>query len=204
MSAFSPNVTSSRAEPRRLITAIDDHRGTNGMILFIITEAMLFMLLFFSYYYLANGNWVWPQEKSPKLKFAIPLLMILLFSSYVLYWGETQVMRREYGRGRVALVGVIVLGLVFLVLQGFEYHEHLKTLTPYTDAYGSIFYTITSVHALHVVIGLCMLMYVLFLPQLESADRPPHRPMYNAALYWHFVAVVWVTVVGMLYVLPNL
>ena len=43
----------------------------------------------------------------------------------------------------------ILIGLVFLVLQAFEYHEHWKHLTPYTDSYGSIFYTITSFHAAH-------------------------------------------------------
>lgn len=170
MNVHSQKVNSARAEPRILITVIDDHRGTNGMMLFIVTEAMLFMLLLFSYYYLANGNWVWPQEKPPKLKFAIPLLLILLCSSSVLYWGESQGQRRQHDRGRAASVGVIVLGLAFLVLQGIEYYEHLKTLTPYTNAYGSIFYTITSVPTLHVRIGLCMLMYVLFLPLLESAS----------------------------------
>jgi heme/copper-type cytochrome/quinol oxidase subunit 3 len=207
MSTPSPAVTSdtsTETTARPLVTAIDDRLGTRGMLLFIATEAMLFVLLFFSYYYLAHGNWVWSQEKPPKLLFAIPLLLILLTSSGVLHWGETQVRQHAYGRGRIALAVTIALGLVFLVLQGFEYRDHLKTLTPATDAYGSIFYAITTTHALHVVVGLCMLSYVLLLPQLEPTDRPPHRPLHNATLYWHFVDVVWVVVVSVLYILPNL
>jgi heme/copper-type cytochrome/quinol oxidase subunit 3 len=42
------------------------------------------------------------------------------------------------------------------------------------------------------------------LPQLEPTERPPHRPLHNAALYWHFVDLVWVVIVGVLYGIPNL
>jgi heme/copper-type cytochrome/quinol oxidase subunit 3 len=187
-----------------LTTAIDDRRGTGGMLLFIATEAMLFVLLFFSYFYMAGGHWIWPQEEPPKLKFVIPLLIILLLSSGVLHWGETRVQQGAYGRARVGLAATIVLGLVFVALQVLEYRDHLKTLTPQTNAYGSIFYTITGFHALHLLLGLLMLIYVLILPRLEPVERPPHRPLHNAALYWHFVDGVWVFIVGLLYVLPNL
>jgi heme/copper-type cytochrome/quinol oxidase subunit 3 len=162
------------------------------------------VLLFFSYVYLAQGHWVWPHEEPPTLKFAIPLLIILVLSSGVLHWGERRVKNGERVRGRVALGGTIALGITFAVLQGLEYRDHLKRLTPQTNTYGSIFYTITSFHALHVLLGLLMLLYVLILPQFEPLDRPPHRPLHNAALYWHFVDVVWVFIVGLLYVLPNL
>jgi heme/copper-type cytochrome/quinol oxidase subunit 3 len=161
---------------RGLITAIDDRRGTGGMLLFIATEAMLFVLLFFSYVYLAGGHWVWPQEESPKLKFALPMLVILLLSSGMLHWGETRVKQGASGRARLALVGTIVLGAIFIALQVLEYREHLKTLTPWMRTYGSIFYTITSFHGLHLLLGLLMLLYVLILPRLEPVERPPHRP----------------------------
>ena len=85
-----------------------------------------------------------------------------------------------------------------------EYHKHLKHLTPQMNAYGSTFYTITTFHVAHVILGLLMLGYVLILPQVGRTDRPPHRAYSDAALYWHFVDVVWVFVVALLYVLPNL
>jgi len=202
----APPIESSQlhTEPRMPVTAIDDRRGTGGMLLFIATEAMLFVLLFFSYVYLAHGHWVWPQEEPPKLIFAIPLLIILLLSSVVLHWGETRVRQGKQGRGRLGLAGTIFLGLAFVGLQGLEYRDHLKTLTPQTNTYGSIFYTITSFHALHVMLGLLMLIYVLILPRLEPVERPPHRPFHNVALYWHFVDAVWIVIVGLLYVLPHL
>ncbi|HYZ87489.1 MAG TPA: cytochrome c oxidase subunit 3 [Bryobacteraceae bacterium] len=183
---------------------IDDRRGTTGMWLTIATEASLFVMLFFAYFYLARGGWRWLDEEPPKLPLALTMMVILLASSAVLHWGETQVKARRYVTGRAALAVTILMGIVFLVLQYFEYKDHLGTLTPRTNAYGSIFYTLTSFHAAHVVVGVLMLSYVLILPRLEPVDLPPHRPYHNATLYWHFVDFVWIWIVALLYVAPNL
>ncbi len=186
-----------------LVTTLDDRRGTAGMWLFILTEAALFILLFFSYFYLAQGGWRWPLEEAPKLRLALPMLVVLWISSGVLHWGEKQVKAQRYSRARAGLAGTIVLGLVFLAMQAFEYMDHLKSLTPRTDVYGSIFYTITSFHAAHLILGLLMLIYALFLPAYEPVDRPPHRPYHNVALYWHFVDFVWFWIIIFLYIGPN-
>ncbi len=128
-------------------------------------------MLFFAYFYLAQGGWRWPHEKPPKLTFAIVMLIVLWASSGVLHWGEQQVKAARYGRGRAALAITILMGLGFLALQSLEYMDHLKTLQPTTNVYGSIFYTITSFHAAHLILGLLMLIYVLILPELEPVDR---------------------------------
>jgi heme/copper-type cytochrome/quinol oxidase subunit 3 len=81
--------------------------------------------------------------------------------------------------------------------------HHLQTLAPATDAYSSIFYTITAIHGLHIVLGLGMLAYVLILP--GGRPRSPYRhAVHNVGLYWHFVDAVWVIIVAVLYVLPHL
>jgi heme/copper-type cytochrome/quinol oxidase subunit 3 len=97
----------------------------------------------------------------------------------------------------------MLIGLFFLLLQYFEYRERLKILTPQSSVYGSIFYTITSFHAAHLILGLLLLGYALILPRFEPAERPPYRPYHNAALYWHFVDFVWIFIVAILYVAPN-
>jgi heme/copper-type cytochrome/quinol oxidase subunit 3 len=96
------------------------------------------------------------------------------------------------------------MGLVFLGVQAFEYVDHWKNLTPYSDSYGSIFYTITTFHAAHVIVGLLMLVYTLILPRYSPALRSPYRPYHVAAVYWHFVDIVWIFIVGLLYVMPNI
>lgn len=182
----------------------DEVRGTASMWLFILTEAMLFVSLFFGYFYLGGHNDRWPLDELPKLKLVSIMLALLVASSIVVYFGEEASKKGRRGRARLLLGITILMGLAFVVLQVLEYRDHLRTLKPGTDAYGSIFYTITSFHALHLFVGLGMLVYVLLLPDIEGKVRPPHRPYHNAALYWHFVDFVWVWVVALLYYLPHL
>jgi heme/copper-type cytochrome/quinol oxidase subunit 3 len=170
----------------------------------IATESALFASLFAAYFYLGSNKERWQVDKPPKLLLAFILLAILVFSSLVLGWGERQVKKGRHAVGRLMLAITIFLGLVFLALQGYEYQDHWKTLTLFSDSYGSIFYTITSFHAAHVIVGLLMLAYVLVLPRYAPARESPFRPYEAVALYWHFVDVVWILVVLILYVIPNL
>jgi heme/copper-type cytochrome/quinol oxidase subunit 3 len=183
---------------------VDTSRGTWAMGLFIVTEAMLFLMLFFTYYYLGHSAPKWPPEP-PKLPFALVMLVVLVSSSVVLHSGELASRKHQFGRARAAVAGTILLGMAFVVLQAFEYADHLTHLRPSTDAYGSIFYTITSIHGAHVVLGLLMLGYVLLLPveHMAGAHKPPHHALKNASMYWHFVDAIWLLIVGLLYVLPN-
>ena len=183
---------------------IDQERGWYGMCCVIATEFMLFVCMFGAYYFLGNNKYRWAQEMPPKLRYAIILLIVLLSSSCVLVWGEKQVERGRFHAGRIALWITVVLGIGFLVLQAFEYADHWKTLTPYSDSYGSIFYAITTLHAAHVVVGLLLLVFVGILPRFGETAGSPHRVYKTVALYWHFVDVVWVLVVLLLYVVPNI
>ena len=51
---------------------------------------------------------------------------------------------------------------------------------------------------------IALLIGAFVLPRLEPREHTPHKPLHNASLYWHFVDVVWVFIVGLLYVLPHL
>ena len=88
------------------------------------------------------------------------------------------------------LIGTIVLGFGFLMLRYFEYSEHLRHVTPNTDSYGSIFYTIVSLHVAAPVAGTVdAVRGCCLLPQLGAAAEIAHRPYHNAAMYWHFVDI---------------
>ncbi|HEX5412615.1 MAG TPA: cytochrome c oxidase subunit 3 [Terriglobia bacterium] len=188
-----------------IVLELDNRRGSFGMALFITSEAMLFVILFGVYYYLGPGNQRWMLEEPPKLHYSIPMLAILWSSSGIFYWGEERLKKQDYRTARLALIATIVFGLGFLAVSYFEYSEELLHLTPRTDAYGSIFFAITSLHLLHLIIGLTMLTWLLFLAKRwEPARSIPHQPYHNVGMYWHFVDIMWGFIVAILYVYPNI
>jgi heme/copper-type cytochrome/quinol oxidase subunit 3 len=182
----------------------DERRGWYAMWCVVATEFMLFVCMFGAYYYLGVNKDRWAIEIPPSLKYPLMLLIILLISSVVLRWGEYQVKRGRFPAARSALWFTVLIGLLFMAVQCLEYIEHWKTLTPYSDSYGSIFYSITTLHAAHVIAGLLMLGYVGVLPRYADAVGSPQRVYETVALYWHFVDFVWILIVALLYVLPNI
>lgn len=199
----APLITSEREHESAPLSSLPpaDTHGSWAMALTIATEALLFVSLFFAYFYVGHRHHPWPPHP-PKLKLALVLLVILLASSGTM-WGAEKALSRGAVRGaRWLLRATIALAVAFLVIQALEYRNHLRELRPTTNAYGSLFYAITGFHALHVVAGLLMLIFVAFLPRLKPAHSP-HRPLKNAGLYWHFVDAVWALIVALLYVLPR-
>ncbi|MBN1237923.1 MAG: hypothetical protein JXB36_05445, partial [Gammaproteobacteria bacterium] len=84
MSAAAESVPVQRSHAR----PVERRRGEIGMWLFIGTEAMLFVLLFFAYFYLGSSKPQWPLSEDPSFTYALILLAILLVSSFVAHWGQ--------------------------------------------------------------------------------------------------------------------
>lgn len=202
MSSLAPPPRTPEA-PHTGVWPIQVNRGVYAVWMVILTEGTLFICLFASYYFLGADKNRWSIDTPPKLLKAFLMLAILVSSSLVLMWGERLVKQRRYRLARGAVVATIVMGLGFMAVQVSEYKDHWKTLTPLTDSYGSIFYTITTFHAAHVLMGLLMLGYLSILPDYGPTLLPPHRPYRVVALYWHFVDVIWIFVVLLLYVIPH-
>jgi heme/copper-type cytochrome/quinol oxidase subunit 3 len=154
--------------PHTGIGPLETNRGVYAVATLIITEAALFVCLFASYYFLANNKDRWSIDIPPKLTLALLMLGILIASSLVMMWGERMVKLGRYSVARFAVILTVVMGLVFLAVQTAEYRDHWKTLTPRTARF---FYTITTFHAAHVVMGILMLCYLAILPNYGPRER---------------------------------
>lgn len=179
--------------------------GWWGMVLVCLTEASLFAYFIVSYFYLDVKNPAWPPAgtEDPSLKLPLIMTAVLLSSSGVLLFAEK---RREHGsRGvyRAATMVTVLLGLAFLALQVKEYSDKLHRFTPQSNAYASVFYTITSFHGAHVAFGLLLLLYTLLRDVFGKID--PERPILIkvTSLYWHFVDGVWLVILTSLYLSPH-
>lgn len=188
---------------KTIITSVDDGRGVLAIWQVIATEAALFAALFSSYFFLGNNKHRWAINQPPKLHYPLAMFAVMLVSCGVLFWGERLVRRQSYVSARIALAVTFLLGLGFLALQSFAYLESWKSVTPYSDSYGSIYYAISLFHDAHVIVGLLILAYVLCLPHYGPVTRTPYRPYRVAALYWYFCTVVLFFVVLILTIIPN-
>ena len=177
--------------------------GWWGMVLLIVTEASLFVYLLFSYFYLGSmARGPWPPPGPPELRLALPNTAILLLSSGTMWWAESGIRRDGQGRLRLGLLLTLALGMVFLSIQMVEYRH--SAFTPATDAYGSLFFTITGFHSAHVAVGLLMLAVVGVRASLGHFSARRHLAVTNVSWYWHFVDVVWLAVFTSLYLSPRL
>ena len=177
--------------------------GWWGMITLIATETALFAYLLFSYFYIASQHGgAWPPEGPPKLGLAIPGTVVLMLGSVTMAWGERGI---RAGRRRQLLQGLgasVVLGLALMVLEGIEWSR--KGFTPRTDVYGSLYFTVTGFHLVHVLVGLLMLVMLFVWTLLGYFGVRRHSTVSIAVMYWHFVTAVWVAVFLTFYVSPYL
>ena len=176
--------------------------GWWGMAGLIATESAFFGYLIFSYFYLGSQSVnPWPSE-APGALLPIVNTLILLASSGAVIWAERGIRRGSTTRLRSGLGLAVLLGVTFLALQIVEYGR--EKASPTHDAYGSLFYTITGFHGAHVFVGLIMLLVVLVRAFRGHFARGRHDAVTNAAMYWHFVDIVWLVVFTSLYVTPHL
>jgi heme/copper-type cytochrome/quinol oxidase subunit 3 len=190
--------------PERLPIKRQDSMATGAwaMRLVIATEAALFAYLLFSYFYVgATTGGHWPPSGTPELKLALPNTLLLLLSSGTMGFADSSIARDHDGRLRLGLLATLILGITFLAIQMVEY-SHLR-FAPQTNAYGSLFFTITGFHAAHVVVGLLMIAFVLARAIRGDFSGPRHLAVTTVGWYWHFVDIVWLAVFATLYLSPR-
>lgn len=177
--------------------------GGWGMVLFIVTEASLFASLIAGYFYLQSNASEWPPDGMPDPELLLPLIgtALLLGSSLPMWWADRSIARGDSVGLRLGLLLGFLLGAAFLGVQVFEYSR--KTFDIDTNTYGSLFYTITGLHGLHVLIGLLMNLYVQVRAWLGHFTARRRLAVQNAVLYWHFVDAVWIVILATVYFSPR-
>jgi cytochrome c oxidase subunit 3 len=87
----------------------------------------------------------------------------------------------------------VLLGIVFLFVQGYEYFHAYSDLNLKltSGAYGSTFYMLTGFHGFHVLVGMLMLLFITLRLMAGHFTKERHFGFEGAAWYWHFVDVVW-------------
>ena len=140
---------SSRVEPQLL-----------GMLLFIISEVMVFGAFFTAYFFIrvAQGDpWPAPGTHLP-LEVAGVNTAILVSSSFTLHWAEQALKKGNHFGLKAGMLTTFLLGCAFLFIQINEYAN--IGFAPQDQAQATIFYSLTGLHGAHVFIGLVLLLIV--------------------------------------------
>ena len=165
-----------------------------GMILFIASEVMFFVAFFWAYFaaalYPATG--VWPPEGITVIPaFDLPLLMtmILLLSGCSVTWAHHAFLENKIKEAGQALGITVLLGILFL---GFQAYEYMHAPFGFTEGvFASTFYMATGFHGFHVLVGTIFLYVCWRRTKKGHFDAENHFGFEAAAWYWHFVDVVW-------------
>ncbi|MCU1468462.1 MAG: cytochrome c oxidase, subunit [Actinomycetia bacterium] len=170
-----------------------------GMATLIATESMVFVILLGAYFFLRASAPQWPPGgiPAPELKLTVPFSFVLWGSSLPVFYAEAAIRRGSQRGLRVGLLVSAVMGAAFL---GFTLKDFADLTFGWRDnAYGSMFYTIVGLHALHVFVGLCMSVVVQIKAWQGKFSATRHISVEVFSLYWHFVDVVWVFVFASLF-----
>jgi cytochrome c oxidase subunit 3 len=203
--------------------------GTLGMWVFLVTEIMFFggMFLAYTLYRSKFPEAFAIASNHLDIKLGAINTAVLIFSSFTMAMAvySTQVGRRR--SQIISLVLTIILGLAFLGIKAVEYYEkyedhlipgslipgnpfnpdsHAMHLTPdvsmqHVQMFYWIYFAMTGMHALHMIIGVGLLLVLLYFSVKGRYSPEYHNPVEVIGLYWHFVDIVWIFLFPLLYLL---
>jgi cytochrome c oxidase subunit 3 len=209
----------------------EDKSFRYGMVWFIASEVMFFAALFGALFYVrvlsvpelghltaTHGVTLWPgftgtwpssgpkgAPFTPMGAWGIPAIntALLLSSGVTVTWAHWGLLGNRRWQLIAGLAATVLLGLVFMCLQAYEYH-HAYTelgLTLGAGAYGATFFMLTGFHGFHVTLGVIMLTTILVRSIRGHFSAEHHFGFEGVAWYWHFVDVVWLLLFVLIYCL---
>ena len=160
--------------------------------LWVAIGSITMMFAGFTSAYIVKSNMAgWEPVEMPNI-FYLSTVLILL-SSATIHLAQRSFKQREMSRYRILLSATAVLGFAFVATQFIGFSELWQQKITFQDSVaGSFFYIISGVHALHVAGGIIALL-VIFLRAFSNRTRYYNStPVEVAAVYWHFVDLLWV------------
>ena len=172
-----------------------------GMLLFIISEIMLFGAFFTAYFFIRVVNGAeWPAEGT-ELPVAIAGVntAILLSSSLTMHWALLGARNENRFALRAGHFTTLLLGATFLTVQINEYIN--IGFSPADHSQGTIFYGLTGLHGAHVFVGLTLLLFATIRAFRGHFSEKEHRGVEVPGIYWHFVDIMWIVVYFTVYII---
>ncbi|MBI3740740.1 MAG: heme-copper oxidase subunit III [Chloroflexi bacterium] len=171
--------------------------------LFLASEVMFFTGLIATYIAIRFGGAQWPIVSE---KLNVPLVaintFILIVSSVTMVLAYAAIENGDTKRLNRFLVATMLLGALFVSIQGYEWSSLLgEGTTASNGLFGATFYTLTGFHGAHVSGGVLALVFVVFRSWRGHYSLENHLGIELMGLYWHFVDIVWIFLFTILYLI---
>ncbi len=192
----------------------DDEGDKLGMWLFIFTELLLFGMLFLIYAVYRYRNPVAFQLGGEEVDVFIGTLntVLLLVSSATVAMSISAIQKGLKKHALVFLGITLLIALVFLVNKYFEWGakieygfypggEALLELGHGTILFFGLYYVMTGIHALHILIGIGLFIYVFQQIRADKIHSTDYIWLENTGLYWHLVDIIWIFLFPLFYLI---
>lgn len=183
-----------------------------GMWLFLYSEIILFGGLFVLYaaYFHRYPEFFVEGGRELNRIFGSINTIVLLASSFTVAASISAVQRGRKGQAVSFLLVSLLCGVIFLVIKYFEWgakihhdifpnSETLVNGEPGLNIFFGLYYVITGLHGLHVIIGMTLLVVSLFFVMNGKVNKDRFSLLENAGLYWHLVDLIWIFVFPLFY-----
>jgi len=179
-----------------------------GIWLFLASEVMLFGGLFSAYVMLrlSDPNWASYGQNYLSVPLATLNTVVLITSSVTMVMAWVSLKLKDINKYKLYMGATLLCSFGFLIIKYIEYSEkfaHTPPLLPSTNNFFAVYFTLTGLHALHVIGGIIVNGY-FYGPGIKMWDSEPERftnRIEVAGLYWHFVDLVWIFLFPALYLL---
>jgi cytochrome c oxidase subunit 3/cytochrome o ubiquinol oxidase subunit 3 len=171
------------------------------MLCLIVAEAAIFTIFVVAYIFYLGKSVTGPTPQV--LEIPIFNTICLLGSSLTIHFADRALDRGQMFPFQILWLLTFTLGAIFLAGTGMEWHRLIYTsgLTISTNLFGTTYYSLVGLHALHVTFGLLGLGLVMALA-LASKLKQEHASRVGVlSMYWHFVDAVWVVVFTVVYII---
>lgn len=175
-----------------------------AMLAFIAAELMFFAGLIGAFLVFRFSGRPWPPPFLPRLPVEVTAVntVILLLSSVTMFRARRAIARGDQKQLLRGLVFTGLLGVVFLLIQGYEWLQMLQFgLTVSSGVFGSTFYTIIGAHGAHVLGAVVWLLTVLYGAWRGHFTPEHHTLVQTCGMYWHLVVGLWPVLFFLLYLL---
>ena len=194
--------TSAFPVPPQIVPERTLSPGQWGMLSFLVSEVALFGTLIVTYLFYLGKDVVGPTPaEALKLPLVLGTTACLLASSVTVHRAERRLHRADQGGFMRWWAATAVLGVLFLLGTAYEWYGliHDHGLTVSRNLFGTTYYTLVGLHALHVTGGVTALLIVLGLALRREVTNANRAGVGLISWYWHFVDGVWVVVFTVVY-----